>query len=417
MPVVQDYISLDDLYARTERKLDLNDINISQSNIKELIYTTYGDEISLIPQCECGYFKGGYLIGKECPQCHTTVVKTFDNIKPILWIRKFDEDLPWIDPGFWADLSRIISVKVDGLRWLSDTSYNPPTIPPVLRTIKDMIGGRSYKNVLNNLETIIKLLMHNSHFKTLNKQIKLKMLHENYLEAKDKILSDRLPLINKKLFVMENTSKGDYTLTLLADVIDVALLAVTTANDVTITNKRLQNNVAKIISASASLFTNYVKELVSGKGGLSRKNIYGTRAHFTFRGVVTSLSTGYTHDEIHAPWLVLCTTFRPHVYNKLLKRGYTPKQANAKIFAAVQRYDKDIADIGKEITKESEYRGIPTLANRNPSLGMNSIQLVYITEFKKNVNDNTIGISLHIATAFNMDIDGDGSYTLVNRTK
>ena len=365
MALVQAYINLDDFYHQVERKILVNNLKLSSDNIRDFIYTTYDSEISMIPQCECGYYKGGYLLGRECPRCNTTVINVFDAIDPILWIEKFDTDLPFINPKFWADLSRVISTKIDGLRWLSDTSYNPPSIPPVLLGLKEIIGGRSYKNVVNNLEKIIIFLKHNSYFKVMSKQVKLDAILKLYKKDNDKILSNHLPLINKKLFIMETTNKGNYTPALLSDIIDLVILAINTSNNVITTPKKMETNTAKIISKSAELFTNYVKDLVSKKGGLIRKNIYGTRANFTFRCVVSSLGNDYDYDTIHVPWEILCTTFRPHVFSKLRQRGYTYKKASAKLFAAVLKYDEEIAEIGRELIDEAPNKGIAVLANRN----------------------------------------------------
>jgi len=403
MAVIQSYIQLDDLYQRVNRKLLLNNIRLSDDNIKDLIYTTYDDEISMVPQCECGNFKGAYLLNRECPKCNTTVANIFNSVEPILWIEKFSDELIFVNPKFWADLTRIISTKIDSLRWLSDTSYNPPTVPSVLLALKEIIGGRSYLNVVNNLELIIKFLKHNSMFKPLTKQVKLDALLYLFEKDKDKIFSNHLPLINKKLFVMETTNKGNYTSVLLSDIIDLALLAISTANDVATTPKRLETNTAKIISKSAELFTNYLKDLVSRKGGLIRKNIYGTRAHFTFRCVVTALSSKYEYDTIHVPWVILTTTFRPFVLNKLLKKGYTQKQASAKLFKANLKFDQEIADIGNELIFEAKGKGIAVMANRNPSLLQSSLALLYITKFKHDVFDSTVSISVILGPNFNMD--------------
>jgi hypothetical protein len=289
----------------------------------------------------------------------------FDSVEPILWLEKFKDDLVFINPKFWADLSKTISTKLDGLRWLSDTTYNPPKIPPALLGLKEIIGGRSYLNVVNNLDKIIMFLKHNAYFKTLPKQVRLDALLKLVEEDRDKIFSNHLPLINKKLFVMETTNKGNYTSVLLSDIIDLALLGISTANDVGMTRKRIETNTAKVISKSAELFTNYLKDLVSKKGGLIRKNIYGTRAHFTFRCVVSAIGTDYDYDELHVPWSILTTTFRPHVINKLRKRGYNMKDASAKTFRATLIFDQEIADIGEELIKEAKGKGIAVLANRN----------------------------------------------------
>ena len=407
MAIIQALIDHDHMFARTDRKIILNNLSLTDAGLKELIYTTYENEISLIPSCECGHYKKAYLLGRECPICHTTVIKSFDNIQPILWIEKFDENIPFINPKFWADLSKIMNSKIDSLQWLADTSYNPKKIPPYLHNIKEIIGGRSYLNVINNIDKIFKYLFNNSSFKTLSKQIRLKELYIVYKKNKHILFNNYIPLINKKLFVVENTNKGNYTFMILADIIDLAMLAVSSNNDPTITQKKKERNTAKIVAKSAQLFVKYTRDMVSKKGGLARKNIYGTRAHFTFRAVISSLRSIYDYDTIHVPWQIGPTVFRPQLINKLFKRGFTVIEASDLLHRATLRYDPLIDELLQELIDESPYKGLPVLANRNPSLLIGSIQRVFITKFKKDVTDNTVSISILIIKAPNGDFDGD----------
>jgi len=407
MALVQSFINLDDLYMQTDRRVILNDLRITQDNLKDLIYTTTGENISMIPQCECGFYTSGFRLNKICPKCHTSVIRPFDNMQPLLWVKKFRDDLPWINPKFWKMLSMIISIKVDGLRYLADTSYNPPKLPLILPMLAEVIGGRSYVNVVNKIELIITFLKNNSSYKTLVKRIKLNIIHTLYKKKKHILTFDTLPLINKKLFISEKSKDGSYDTMLLADIIDLALLIITTANDVDQSDKRLQNSTAKIISKSATLFAGYMKDLVSRKGGLARKNIYGGRAHFTFRAVISSLDPMYDYDTLHVPYIVGISSFRPHLINKLLAKGLTQKKASAKIFRGAKVFDQELYDIMCELIDEAPDKGIPVFFNRNPSLGLGSIGRFFITKFHENVRDETIHMSKLVVTAFNADFDGD----------
>ena len=184
-------------------------------------------------------------------------------------------------------------------------------------------------------------------------------------------------------------------------------MAVTTNTDVNATKKKLGKNTAKIISLSANLYIDYVKNFVSKKGGLSRKNIFGTRAHFTFRTVISTLRSEYEYDTIHVPWEIGLTTFRPHVLNKLYALGYNHKDASALVYKSTFNYDPVIDKILQELIEESPHKGIPVLANRNPSLGVGSIVKVYIAKFKTNVHDHTTGFPLPLMPSLNADVDGD----------
>jgi len=407
MAIVQNFISIDHLYHITDRKVILNNLKLTDDNLRDLIYTSAGEKISLIPQCECGYLHSGFRLGKVCHLCGTDVVKPFDNIDPLLWTRTFRDDLVWLNPHFWYMLSNIISTKIDALRWLADTSYNPPKIPEVVPLIAEVIGGRSYLNVINNIDKIIMFLKHNSKFKTMVKTIKLNILLSQYKKHKDILYSKHLPMINKRLFISETSKDGRYDTMLLADVVDNAIMAVATANDVDRSDKRLQNATAKLISSSGKLFMDYIRDMIGKKQGLARKNIYGTRVHFSFRAVITSLSTIYDYDEIHVPWVVGVSAYRPHLLNKLEKLGYTLDDASELLFTSAYIYNELLDSLLKELIAETKYKGLPVLFNRNPSLGLPSLALVYVTRFKTDITDSSISHSLMLCSQFNSDFDGD----------
>jgi len=405
MPVVQRIKNLDEYFHATERKLLLNNFSLLETNPEDLVkllYTKYEDEITLIPQCECGNYKGAYLLGKVCPKCNTTVIKTFDEIKPLLWIEQFRDDLPFLNPHFWTQMRYLLSRKIDCVRWLGDTSYNPPGVPAFMQTIKELIGGRGYKNLISNIEKILLYVANNSLFRANGKDVKAKKLLKEYQENKDKLFSSYLPLINKRLFVMEVTNKGNYTTSMLADTIDIALFAIKLAN-LDKNSKKVENGTATLIANLSNLFNKYVKEKLAGKKGMVRKHIYGSRSHFTFRAVITSLPSTADYDELWVPWTIGVTAFRPHLLNKLLKRGFTYKKASRLLFNSVNKYDPLIDELLIELIKESPYKGIPILFNRNPSLLQGSIQLQYITKFKKDVRDKTISVSMLVIKAPNGD--------------
>lgn len=408
MALIQKLINLDNLFQQVNRKIILNDMTLADENIKDIIYTSAGEHVSLIPQCTCGELTGGYMIGKVCNACGTDVVKPFDNIDPLLWIRKFDDDIPWINPKFWLMLTNIISTTMDGLRWLSDTTYKPKKVPPILISISEILGGRSYLNVINNIEKIILILKATPSYKTIPKATKLNLIHKLYKREKKTLFSSYIPLINKNLFINETSPTNNYSTLLLADIIDLALLAVSVSNDVKLTQKKKENSTAKIISQTADLFLKYTKELVARKEGLVRKNIYGSRTHFSFRAVITALPYNYDYDTITVPWIVGLSTFRPHLINKLLKLGWTLKKASDYIYESCYVYSKLIDDLLKELIAEAPGKGIAVMLNRNPSLGASSIQLVYIVEFI--FGNNTMGISKLIAKGFNADYDGGKRY-------
>ncbi len=407
MPIIQHFKDLDNLFLETENKIIINDLPID--SIEDLVNNTfvvYDKKLDMVPKCLCGELRGMYLKGEYCNKCGTKVMDRFRDLKPLFWIRKFKDDLPFLSPYVWGMFNQLMG-KEDYMRWLTDTTYNPKQPPAFLHTIAAVIGGRGYKNVIENLELIIDVLKNNSKFNKPDKQLDLKILADLIKNHKSEIFSDYIPVLDKNFFIKEKVNKEIFTSDLLGDVNNIVTLAIITANKSKVTDKRYEITTAKIISYTSNLFNKYVRENLSGKKKLVRKHIYGARAHFTARAVITAISGKHQYDELHIPWIIAVELLRPHLINKLTKRGYNYRVASEKVFAAETTYDKEIDEIFQELIKESPEGGIPVLFQRNPSLLQSSSLYLRITKIKTDLQDNTISLSTMVVKLPNGDYDGD----------
>jgi len=371
MPVIQKTAPIDQLFHEVENKIIVNRLRLQDIEfLKNAIRTEYADTISLVPSCLCGQLQGGYLKGEICPRCNSPVKEKFTELKPVVWYEKLADDLPFLSPYLWASINLVMG-KTDSLRWLADTTYNPGEQQPYLYVIKDIIGGRGYRNVINNLDTILNYLKGHSKFKKPDKQLQLDILLDIVTNHKDKIFSNYLPALNNDLFVIEKNNKDIYTSEILGSAYDVAIMVLTVINNPRTTDKRREITTAKVIAKTAELAANYIRDNFAGKTKLIRKHIYGTRAHFTARAVITSISGKHDYNELHVPWSVAVPLFRPHLLNKLIKRGYNYRDAHDKILAASTTVDMEIKEVLDELIQESPYttvsgkKGIPVLFHRN----------------------------------------------------
>lgn len=417
MAVTQNLISLDAYHRSTPGdKIYVNDLSYFSKKDDEIIdnalKTIYDhtDTLSTKPSCDCGKLTGRYLVGKYCNKCGTECKEFFDKTYPVLWLRSLDPRYRFLNPTFWLMVSSAIyKIKtIDGLRWLCDSRYNPNLLklPDELYAIKDQIlgGERNYAKTMSKLPEILKFLALLPKNKNTAKRKLYEDLLEMYYKYQDVMFSEYLPIINKKLFVIETTSKGKYVNIISADTIDIVKTWEKICSSETYTEKALSNTTGAVVSKLAnSYLAHYVKFVVS-KNGIFRKNIYGAKSHFAFRCVVVSIPGKHRFDEITAPWIVGLTTFRPHVLNKLVRRGYPYKQASRKIFNACNRYDPEIDEILEELIKETPGgMGIPVILQRNPSLKIGSAQKVYITKFRKDVSNFTMAVSVLIVKSMNAD--------------
>lgn len=416
MAVTAEYNNLDSYFRNTTGdKIIINDLNYFNMNdidmVNNTLLTIYdSDAISTVPSCDCGNFKSRYLLGQICSECGTICKDPFQKTDPLLWMKTLNNSIPFINPMFWLMVRVLIHRKHDYLRYLSDPKYNPPVKLPVhIAGLKEELNNvRTYTNTINNIGTILKYLRNHAKYKEQDKQDSINQMLYIWENHREDLFSQYLPIVNKQLFVMTNTNKGKFTNLAIADVIDAVMLWIKTCSIDNITNKKGEVITASVVSKLANLYKEYLKKYVAGKPGGLRKHIYGGRSHFTFRCVITSIPGPHKHNVVKAPWSVGVSAFRPHLLNKLMKRGFTYKKASQLLFKSVKLYNKLIDELLNELVKDSPYpEGIPVLVGRNPSLLQSSIMQLYIGEFKTDTNDLTLSLSQLVVKFPNGDYDGD----------
>lgn len=416
MAITQEFVNLNNYFQQCNGVV-LNDIDInvhdSVEAINQQLYKVYNTNIiATAPQCECGYIKSRFRIGHLCEKCGTVCSEPNDN-RPFIWLR--DIGHKFVNPMFWLMLRSVMDKKIDCLRWLSDTSYNPPNKPDYLPNVLSVMGGvRSYSGLIKNLESVIEFLKHLGKFKNNQSVIEeldgIKHIWRNY---KNDLLSNYLPIPNKNLFVMEATSKGRFINLIVGDVVNIVneWIRITSEEQ---DERKAEKHTAKAISGLAVLNKSLYTDYVISKTGIFRKHQYGARSPFTFRCTITCVPRPHQHDIVELPWSIGCSAYEPYILSKLSKRGYTYKEAQKLIFRSVDNYNETISEILDELVKESKYPGVPLKAQRNPSLLQGSaIRLNGV--FKKDPDDKTASISKMVVNSMNGDFDGDQiNFTILN---
>jgi len=438
MPLIQKFIDLDKLYRDVPNPILLNDVPV-MDDIKNYLVNKLGETFSLRPRCLCDPDEVkhmGYMVGKVCPNCGAVIEDVLDDILPRIWVRKFDDKLPFINPGFWNSVNSLLSKNIDILLYLSNTTVKLPTIrnaipkkgrkksislPNYVPFLVNVIGGRGYENLLNNMDKLLESMKLLPNFNKPEKLHELDVLIDIWKNKKDSVVSSYIPIVSNKLNVVEINSTGKWINPGLSEAINAAKLAVyySKVSKEKLRKNQLGNQTSKIINSVAKFFNTYVEKIVAKKPGLVRKQLYGMRMFFTFRTVASSGPSDMEYDEIHVPWEILCSTFKFHLINKLTSKKFrlnervfslTPEQALRFVLNNTKRYNPIIDKLGQELIEDARkkgYKGIPVLINRNPSLKQGSIQLLYITKFKTDILDKTTDVSLRIVKPFNLDFDGD----------
>lgn len=411
MPIYQELINFNEMfYQLKEPPIIINDLpNTTEDEreyIKQLITTRYSsDMLSILPSCQCGQTRGEFEVRYECPECKTIVKSQIDeDIEPLVWFRRPKDVAPLMNPIVFTMLRhRFKKSGYEIMNWLTDTTYTTDRKQPtVLNNILATGIQRGYNYFVENFDTVMDVLFSIKDFKL--KRGKRDYLRELIGIYRHQIFSDYIPLPNKSLLVIENTNVGRYVdNTIVAGIDVISSIASIDRKFINHHVRVRENRTAKCISRLGVFYETFISKNVSPKPGLFRKHIFGSRTHFSFRAVITSLTKAHAYNEIHIPWGVGVTVLRDHLLSKMLKLGYALNDAIGILHGHVHNYNVMLDQFMKEIIAESPKGSLVCILQRNPSLLQGSAQRMNITHVKTDPNDNTIGMSILCVRAPNAD--------------
>jgi DNA-directed RNA polymerase subunit beta' len=222
-----------------------------------------------------------------------------------------------------------------------------PVIPPDLRPLVPLDGGRFATSDLNDL-----------YRRVINRNNRLRRLIE--LAAPDIIIRNEKRMLQESVDALFDNGRRGRT--------------------ITGPNKRPLKSLS---------------DMLKGKGGRFRQNLLGKRVDYSGRSVIVVGPELRLH-QCGLPKKMALELFKPFIYNKLEERGYVTTIKSAK--KMVEKEKPVVWDILDEVIKEH-----PVLLNRAPTLHRLGIQAFepLLIEGK--------AIQLHplVCTAFNADFDGD----------
>ena len=222
-----------------------------------------------------------------------------------------------------------------------------PVIPPELRPLVPLDGGRFATSDLNDLYR--RVIIRNN---------RLKRLIE--IKAPDVIMRNEKRMLQEAVDSLYDNSRK--------------------ANSV----KTDSNRALKSLSDS-----------LKGKQGRFRQNLLGKRVDYSGRSVIV-VGPELKLNECGLPKDMASELFKPFIIRKLLERGIVKTVKSAK--KIVDREDPVVWDILENILK-----GHPVLLNRAPTLHRLGIQAFQ----PKLIEGKAIQLHPLVCTAFNADFDGD----------
>jgi DNA-directed RNA polymerase subunit beta' len=222
-----------------------------------------------------------------------------------------------------------------------------PVVPPELRPLVPLDGGRFASSDLNDLYRRV-------------------IIRNNRLKRLLEIKAPEVILRNEKRMLQE-------------------------AVDSLFDNSRKSNAV----KAEGGRALKSLSDILKGKQGRFRQNLLGKRVDYSGRSVIVVGPTLKLH-ECGLPKAMAAELFKPFIIRKLIERGIVKTVKSAK--KLVDRKDPVIWDILENILK-----GHPVMLNRAPTLHRLSIQAFQ----PRLVEGKAIQLHPLVCGAFNADFDGD----------
>ena len=222
-----------------------------------------------------------------------------------------------------------------------------PVIPPELRPLVPLEGGRFATSDLNDLYRRV-------------------IIRNNRLKRLIEIKAPEVILRNEKRMLQE-------------------------AVDSLFDNSRKVNAV----KTEGNRALKSLSDILKGKQGRFRQNLLGKRVDYSARSVIVVGPTLKLH-ECGLPKDMAAELFKPFIIRKMIERGVVKTVKSAK--KIVDRKDPIVWDILENVLK-----GHPVLLNRAPTLHRLGIQAFQ----PKLIEGKAIQLHPLVCTAFNADFDGD----------
>lgn len=225
-----------------------------------------------------------------------------------------------------------------------------PVIPPDLRPMVQLEGGRFATSDLNDLYRRI-----------INRNNRLKKLLD--LGAPDIIIRNEKRMLQEAVDALLDSSKQRMNIRAAAK-----------------GNKKQLRSLA---------------DMLKGKQGRFRQNLLGKRVDYSGRSVIVNGPELKLH-ECGIPKHMALELFKPFVLKEILARGLAPNVKSAKYL--LEQEGPEIWEILEELIKDR-----PVLLNRAPTLWRLGIQAFY----PKLIEGNAIRLHLCVCPGYNADFDGD----------
>ena len=382
----------------------------SIEEIKKTLFQSSDGNITFIAQCKCGFMRGNYHLGDVCPRCHSKVETSFANeINIRAWLEIPESLPPFLHPVVHRVLSKWMGVAKRKVGIL-DTIMNVEANLPYPYNQPNGLGqGMWYFH--DHFDDIIRFIA------STHKGPRAQQDEEvfRFLETnRDCIFVRHLPILNQSLHILTHSGSMTYNDESSKHILKACIELDEVIKQQRHNPKQNRNYLDQQVYSTYQAWTDYIDSVINDKlihkSGFIRKNILGTRLHWTGRGVIVPIISRHWADEIELPWRMVVGLFKLEIINKLkLNYGFDVNTA-MKYWQQAQTGIKENMPDGREkervqeaiafvkncidqLLAECPFKGFPIIMGRNPTLRHGALQLFFMRHYKLDQTDDTIGMS------------------------
>lgn len=225
-----------------------------------------------------------------------------------------------------------------------------PVIPPDLRPVVQLSGGKFATSDLNDL-----------YRRVINRNNRLKQLIE--LGAPEIILRNEKRMLQEAVDSLIDLQKS--------------------------------RGKARVVGSSQAKALKSLSDILRGKQGRFRQNLLGKRVDYSARSTIT-VGPNLRLDQCGLPKEMALEIFKPFILHEIMIQGHAPNIKAAKNF--LEEKQPVVYDILEKVVKDH-----PILLNRAPTLHKLSILGFYPVL----IDDHAIRLHPTVCAGFNADFDGD----------
>ena len=426
----------DELFENTTNKVLLNSYDFSKPGYAQTLsehICAHGGDVDFISRCDCEYLVGNFYIGQTCPKCKTVVedgMRVADSFKDYrVWVRLPAEIKGALSPIAFMILRTFLKYqKSGGSNYVTEDlsianadkekkgnfleDILDVTTPPH-PLIADAVPGKGFNYFFDNFDYIM------DYFLTRDKRTSSKkgapMIREWIKKYRNVLFCRHFALLANTLHAVISSDVNKESKRKFVDKhCQLSLHAAQTLGYLEFKSGRRKNMVEierKTFNAYQHLMGYYfiiTKTQLGEKKALPRMHLFGSRLHLSFRSVISPITGPHCIDELYVPFSVASNTFRTEILGRLQRDyGMTLSEAYEKQQNSLTMFDEDVYQILCNLIQECPYKGIPVLWVRNPVVRVGGVELMFVTQIKTDMKDETISMSALMCPFSNADFDGD----------